>query len=161
MHTNLDIEAVRRAALHLHRVLIQAVRLDYERANGRVGSPTDLWQLVAYDPQFAWLRPLSRWLVAMDDDGPIGQADADEVSASDVIAAAVRGLDQSDVMRSLNHSAAVRGELENVLSDPEWSQRYMQLLQDVPEVVLAHATLQRELQRLPAGSRWDEPALMS
>lgn len=160
MQTSLDIQAVRDAALYLHKVLIQAVRLDYERTNGRVENPTQLWQLVLTDPQFAWLRPLSQWLVTLDDDDePIADDGEPEVTASEAIAAAVRGLDHSAVLDELDHSAAVRGELESLFEDPEWTRPYLQVLQDVPEVVLAHARLQQELQRLP--HRTKEPELLS
>jgi hypothetical protein len=157
VQTNLDIQAVRHAALYLHRVLIQVVRLEYERTHGRIDSPATLWHLAVSDAQFAWLRPLSQWLVELDE---APETDSDnEVSASDVIAAAVRGLDHTDAVRGLEYSAAVRGELETLLSDPEWNQRYMQLLQEVPEVVIAHAKLQNELQRLPGDS--GDAAMMS
>jgi hypothetical protein len=159
VQTNLDIQAVRHAALHLHRVLIEAVRLEYERAHGRVDNPSTLWQLVVYDPQFAWLKPLSQWLVELDEAPQSDSYESPEPTASEVIQAAVRGLDHTKAVQGLEHSAAVRGELESLLSDPQWNEPYLQLLQAVPEVVLAHAKLQHELQRLPGDSR--EPALMS
>jgi hypothetical protein len=159
VQTNLDIQAVRHAALHLHRVLIDAVRLDYERTHGRVDNPSTLWQLVVYDPQFAWLKPLSQFLVELNEAPQSESYEATEITASEVIAAAVRGLDRTNAVRGLEHSAAVRGELESLLSDPQWNEPYTQFLQAVPEVVLAHAQLQHELQRLPGDPR--EPALMS
>jgi hypothetical protein len=159
VQTSLDIQAVRNAALYLHKVLIQAVRLDYERTHGRVENPTHLWQLVLTDPKFAWLRPLSQWLVALDDAPEAEEGEEPEVTAEDAIAAAVRGLDHSPALEKLEHSAAVRGQLESLFSDPDWMQPYLQVLQDVPEVVLAHAKLQQELQRLPSRTR--EPELLS
>jgi hypothetical protein len=156
VQTNHDIQAVRHAALYLHKVLIEAVRLDYERTHGRVDNPTHLWQLVLYDEQFAWLRPLSQWLVTLDDESDLDEAEPEEVSPNDVIAAAVGGLDHTAAMKRLEHSAAVRGELETLFSDPDWTQPYLQVLQDVPEAVLAHARLQQELQRLPANEVGDE-----
>jgi hypothetical protein len=159
VQNNLDIQAVRHAALHLHKVLIEAVRLDYEQAHGRVGHPTHLWQLVLNDQHFAWLRPLSRWLVTLDDEPGLAAAETDEVSPNAVMAAAVGGLDHTAGMRRLERSAAVRGELESLFSDPDWTQPYLQVLQDVPEAVIAHARLQHELQRLPANDASD--ALLS
>jgi hypothetical protein len=156
VQTNHDIQAVRHAALYLHKVLIEAVRLDYERTHGRVENPTHLWQLVLYDEQFAWLRPLSQWLVTLDDESDLDAAEPEEVSANDVIAAAVGGLDHTAAMKRLERSAAVRGELETLFSDPDWTQPYLQVLQEVPEAVLAHARLQQELQRLPANDVGDE-----
>jgi hypothetical protein len=156
VQNNLDIQAVRHAALHLHKVLIQAVRLDYERAHGRVENPTHLWQLVLNAEHFAWLRPLSQWLVTLDDEPDLATAEAGEVSRNDVIAAAVGGLDHTAGVRRLERSAAVRGELESLFTDPDWTQPYFQVLQEVPEAVIAHARLHRELQRLPASEVGDE-----
>src|SRR5688500_17154335 len=64
-HRSQTAEA-RRALLELHRVLLEAVRVEHERENGRVGN-AEMLQLVAYDPRFAWLRPVSELIVALDE----------------------------------------------------------------------------------------------
>lgn len=109
------------AALHLHKVLVEVLRLEHERELGRVENPAELLRLVAYDARFAWVRPLSQLLVAIDD-----QLAADDADA-----------------------AGVREDVERMLSEPAFEREYLERLQSSPELVLAHAVLRRELAVLP------------
>lgn len=63
----LRLAPVREAMLNLHRNLLDAERIAYERLNGRVPGSADVLQLAIHDPWFAWLRPLTALLVAMDE----------------------------------------------------------------------------------------------
>lgn len=63
----LRLGPVREAMLNLHRNLLDAERMAYERLNGRVPGSADVLQLAIHDPWFAWLRPLTALLVAMDE----------------------------------------------------------------------------------------------
>jgi hypothetical protein len=121
----------RRALLELHRVFLEAVRLEHERENGRVGN-AEMLQLVAYDPRFAWLRPLSELIVALD------------------LLQAMPDVTERD-------AAAVRVEIDLLLSRGEagFGERYFGAMQSSPDLVLAHAALQRAIAALPA-SRPDE-----
>jgi len=58
---------VRRGLLGLHKELIIAEQLTYERINGRVGSTGQLLQLVLNDPWFTWLHPLSQLVIRVDE----------------------------------------------------------------------------------------------
>ena len=58
---------VRRGLLGLHKALIVAEQLTYERINGRVGSTGQLLQLVLNDPWFTWLHPLSQLVIRVDE----------------------------------------------------------------------------------------------
>jgi hypothetical protein len=118
--------AARAALLDLHRTLLEAVRLDYERENGRVGN-AEMLRLVAYDPAFAWLRPVSELIVALD-----------ELQA------------MPDVTE--RDAAAVRVEIDTLLSrgGAGFGERYFGALQSSPDLVLAHAALQGAIARLPA-----------
>ncbi len=109
-----------RAAIALHKTLLDAARLEYERVHGRIAAPAELLRLVTRDPWFAWLRPLSQHIVALDD-----ACQTLELSPADAV--------------------AVRRELEAVLGAPDFAPRYLELLQTTPDVVLAHAHLQRQL----------------
>lgn len=62
-----DIEAVRAEALGLHKKLIDAARLRYEARHGAVKNPGEMLRLVAFDPEFAWLRPLTRLILGIDE----------------------------------------------------------------------------------------------
>ena len=58
---------VRGGLLGLHKALILAERVTYERINGRVASTGQLLQLVLDDPWFTWLHPISQLVVSIDD----------------------------------------------------------------------------------------------
>ena len=66
MNPRQDIEAVRAEALGLHKKLIDAARLQYEARHGNV-APGEMLRLVAFDPDFAWLRPLTRLILDIDE----------------------------------------------------------------------------------------------
>jgi hypothetical protein len=119
-----SIEATRKAALGLHKRLIEGQRLAYEREHGRVGTPAEMLKLVAYDPSFAWLRPLSQLVMALD-----------EVLANPEL--------------SESEAAKVRADCERMFIEPGFETPYLALLQKNPDVVVAHAQLQRELATLP------------
>ena len=114
------LETARKAALDLHKVLLDAVRVDYERAHGRIEAPAELLRLVTNDPTFAWLRPLSQLIVAIDDCAEDPDADPRE-------------------------AAALRGELSRLLDSPHFQPQYLDCLQRAPDVVLAHARLRQQL----------------
>lgn len=63
----LRLGPVREAMLNLHRNLLDAERMAYERMHGRVPGSADALQLAIHDPWFAWLRPLTALVVAMDE----------------------------------------------------------------------------------------------
>jgi hypothetical protein len=129
--------AARAALFDLHRTLLEAVRLDYERENGRVGN-AEMLRLVAYDPAFAWLRPVSELIVALD-----------ELQA------------MPDVTE--RDAAAVRVEIDSLLSRGEagFGERYFSALQSSPDLVLAHAALQRAIAELPASRPEDASDLLT
>jgi hypothetical protein len=58
---------MRGSLLGLHKALILAEQVTYERINGRVASNSELLQLVLNDPWFTWLHPLSQLVVRIDD----------------------------------------------------------------------------------------------
>jgi hypothetical protein len=61
------LETVRHALLGLHKTLVDSERVHYEQTMGAIKSPNHFLQLLTSDPWFAWLQPLSRLIVAMDE----------------------------------------------------------------------------------------------
>jgi len=61
------LEQLRGALLNLHKTLVDSERVSYEKATGAIQSPNHFLQLLIVDPWFAWLRPLSQLIVAMDE----------------------------------------------------------------------------------------------
>ena len=55
------------AARVLHKALIDATQRVYEKTHGRITNPYALFTIVANDPAFAWLQPLTRAIVDLED----------------------------------------------------------------------------------------------
>jgi hypothetical protein len=59
MTTIAKLDTLRHALLRLHKTLLDAQRVRYEREHGRVESTGELLDLVLRDASFEWLRVLS------------------------------------------------------------------------------------------------------
>ena len=108
---------LRKALLHLHKILLDWEQSAYERVHGRV-SAAELLKVIVEDPQFAWLRPISELIVRIDTtvetEPPAGAA---EVEALVARAREVTAADET--------------------GSPH-AQRYHAALQEHPDAVFAH-----------------------
>ena len=118
-----DIQDLRHALLELHRTILRAQQIRYEREHGRVESPGALLQLVVQHPDFKWLRALSALIAQLDE-----WADSDDGRRDEEIAAVVRAL------QTLTQPDG---------SNAEFTTRYWPLLEEVPEALVAHVKLWR------------------
>lgn len=119
------LRGVRLALLRLHKALLDAERLRFERDFGRVQDGFAFLQLVVNDPAFAWLRPLSALIVDLDE-----QLDADEPLTSAGI-------------------TRLREEVR-LLTTPEkggseYAHNYDRAMQESPDVLLLHRAVVRAL----------------
>lgn len=103
------------AARTLHKALIDATQREYEKIHGRVSNPYQLFAIVANDPAFAWLQPMTRAIVDVEDlagrkEPPPTEADAKEA----------------------------REKLSRLLKTPgqPFADRYLALVQSSPEVAV-------------------------
>ena len=125
------LKDVRLALLRLHKTLLDAERVSYERGRGSVGGSGEFLQLVINDPWFAWLRPLSEIVVRIDELlEPSEPASESEAQA---------------VLRESNELIRPAG------GGGEFGRRYREALQQSPDVVMAHGELSKLLPR-PRGS---------
>jgi hypothetical protein len=120
---------VRQGLLGLHKALIVAEQLTFERIYGRIDSTGQLLQLVMNDPWFTWLHPLSNLVVRID------ELLDDE-----------RSLTVDDVAVLL---AEVRGLIRPSELGDGFERSYYEALQRAPEVVMAHCEM-KKLLSLPA-----------
>ena len=117
-------DVLRSKLLDLHRELVEAERLGYERVHGRL-SPADLLENLLHHPTFSWLRPLSALIAEADAARDPETAEAD--------ARAWR--------------TAVRTLLTADAEGAEFQRRYAERLQQSPGVVMAHAAVIEALGR--------------
>jgi hypothetical protein len=61
------LTALRDVILRFHKVLMDSERTAYEKVHGKVGSPGQFLNLLLTDAWFAWLRPYSGLVVAIDE----------------------------------------------------------------------------------------------
>jgi hypothetical protein len=116
-----DVSALRTALLELHRVLLEAQRVQAERFGGRMSS-AELLQAATEDLRFSWLGELSTLISALDE--AVAEDDRDGIGTA--VERARRLLDPPD-------------------PDTSFGGRYLRALQDHPEVVFAHRDVGRAL----------------
>jgi hypothetical protein len=112
-----DTSAVRRALIELHRVLLNAQRIQAERFGGRMSS-SELLQAATDDLRFSWLKELSAAIAALDQ----AHAEEDPAGAEAAVARARALLNPPD-------------------AESAFGARYLRALQDDPDVVFAHRDL--------------------
>ncbi len=111
------LQAVSRALIGLHKALLDAERVRYERDRGRIESAGQMLKLAMEDPWFAWLRPMGQLIVQID--GRLAEDAA---------------LPIADVNDYLDRTTALlRGS-----GNPVFEAAYHRLLQEFPDVVVAH-----------------------
>jgi hypothetical protein len=118
---------VRGALLRLHKTLLDAERVRYERTHGRIESGMAFLQLAANDPWFAWMRPIITLIVQID-----------ELLESETPVLAADVFEMRDQARALT------------TADPEGTQaqrEYDDAVQSHPEVLIAHVSVVRVLAR--------------
>lgn len=120
------LQELRAALLELHKAILTAQRIRYEREHGRVQSSGELLQLVVQHPDFKWLRALSALIAQVDEWSEVPEAKRAEADLQAVVRA-LRTLIQPDG------------------TNAEFTNRYWPLLELVPEALVAHVKLWRML----------------
>lgn len=116
------LENARHALLHVHRALLEAERVRYERMHGRVDNSSALLQIILNDAWFAWLRPMSELIVQIDQ-----WLDGEEPTR-----------ERAEIL-----IGQVRDRLRPDEGGVEFQQRYHRLLQEEPAVAVAHAEMRK------------------
>jgi len=121
---------LRTGLLRLHKILLDSEQEAYERDVERITSRGQLLDLVMNDPWFAWLRELSRFIIAIDEFLDAKEPQPDEVGE--------RLLEQA----------------RNLVAPSEWGsatgfpRKYFEAMQRDPGVVLAHRDMMRAFEEL-------------
>ncbi len=121
---------IRRGLLGLHKALIVAEQVTYERINGRVASTGQLLQLVLNDPWFTWLHPLSQLVIRidelLDDDHELTTVEVEHFLSD--VRALIRPSEEGD----------------------GFERSYYEALQRAPDVIFAHAEVKKLLNKAAA-----------
>lgn len=123
---------LRHALLDLHKSLLDAQRIRYEREHGRIQTSQAFLGIVLEHPSFAWLRSMSALIARLD-----------EWMEED-------GAPQEELAGMI---ATLRSLIEAEGKHPAFGTPYWEIVNDVPEVLVAHVKLWRLLE---ASSRRNE-----
>lgn len=119
------LKAVRLSLLRLHKALLDSEREAYEQVHGQIHGQGELFRLVLDDEWFSWLRPVSQFIVQVDEafvaKEPMNVTQADEF------------LSQARIL--------LRPSEEGTASE----QRYYQAIQRDPNIALMNADLSKLL----------------
>ena len=109
------LERIAAATRSLHKALIDATQREFEKTHGRITNPYALFTLVANDPAFAWLQPMTRAIVDVED----------------ILGRMVPPPVEADVVES-------RRQLEQLRKTPgqPFADRYLALIQSDPDIAV-------------------------
>lgn len=62
-----QLRNVRNGMLRLHKALLESEKVAYEYSHGRIPSKGEFFRLVIEDEWFSWLRPISQFIVLVDE----------------------------------------------------------------------------------------------
>lgn len=117
------LQQLRRRLLHLHKILLDMERADYERVSGRVTSG-ELLQLVINHAQFAWLRQISALVVEMDE---------------------MLSTEEPATERDVNNLLEQARGLFSLAADEGFREKYQAALQREADAVMAHSEITKLL----------------
>jgi hypothetical protein len=123
MSTPTFVPELRLNILELHKALLDAQQIRYEREHGRVKSSGELLGLVLEHPAFAWLRQLSALIARLDE-----WVEMREEIGDDDLHAVVNAL--RDLINA-EHRNGTFGKL------------YWEIVDDTPAALVAHVKLWR------------------
>ena len=122
------VDELRHSLLDLHKALLDAQRIRYERDHGRISTSGEFLGLVLEHPAFAWLRTLSALIARFDE--WIEEQAAQFPSADDLPG-------MVDALRSLVEADGTH----EVFSKPYW-----EIVNAEPTVLIEHVKLWRLLE---------------
>jgi len=136
---------IRRGMLRLHKAILTSEKAAYEKEKGPIASPHALLELLMHDPWFGWFRPLSETVVQIDE--MLDSADA--ASAAGQKPGTINPDRTSDKVPSEADAQELLREVRSLLqpaeTGEEFATKYRRILQDDPDIILAHAELSKIL----------------
>ena len=129
------LHELRDPLLNLHKALVDSERIWYEQTIGKILSPHHFLRLLAADPWFVWLHPLSELIVTIDT----------VLEASPAPPATTL----NDLVRQ-SYRLLVPAEKAEDCASQGFALHYFEALQRDPNVVVAHAEVAKVRRTRPA-----------
>lgn len=124
------LQKVRAMLLHLHKALLESERIVYEQTHGRIANRGEFFRLVIGHEDFSWLRPISQFIVQIDE--LLDEKDTIEPDSAAIL------LEKARLMLKPNeHASTPLGE------------HYFYAIQRDPNIALLHAEISQVLRQRP------------
>jgi hypothetical protein len=118
------VDELRHVLLELHKAMIDAQRIRYERDHGRISSSGEFLGLVLEHPEFGWIRELSALIAQLDEWAELSEKESDAELAA-----------ITDKLRSLVQAGG----------NTDFNRKYWELAEATPDVLVSHVKLWRLL----------------
>jgi hypothetical protein len=128
------LQPLRRALLDLHRALLEGERAEVEKERGDRLQAGELLQALLHDPRWAWLRPLGGLVAGIDE--AVFLAGKGEVTVG-----------EPELRAYAAETRRLVGGESPILGD-----RYLELVQLLPDVTVAVGAVRRALDQVDARS---------
>ena len=119
------LRLLRHALLRLHKALLDAERIVYEQIHGRIQSSGEFFRLVLEHEWFSWLRPISKFIVQIDE--------------------ALSSKEQIEMETAIALFRKARELLRPSEDGTLQEQRYYQAIQNNPDIALMHSEVSQLL----------------
>ncbi len=124
------LKEIRPELLRLHKALLDSERIVYEQTHGPIVNSGEFFRLVIGDDAFSWLRPISQFIVQIDELLDMRKKDKIEPESAAIL------LEKARLMIKPNkNSLTPLGE------------NYFQAIQRDPNIALMHADIAQKLRR--------------
>ncbi|HEY9627408.1 MAG TPA: hypothetical protein V6C84_08910 [Coleofasciculaceae cyanobacterium] len=120
-----QLREVRLKLLRLHKALLESERITYEQFYGRISSSGEFFRLVVDHEWFNWLRPISQFIIQIDD--VINAKEPVELQQVEGL------LEQARIM------------LQPVEDGTSLEKRYYRAIQRDPDIAMMHGEISRLL----------------
>jgi hypothetical protein len=129
-HAVTRLKAIRPELLRLHKALLDSERILYEQINGPIANSGEFFRLVIDDEAFSWLRPISQFIVQIDELLDLRKKDSVEPESAAIL------LEKARLMIRPN---------ENALTP--LGERYFRAIQRDPNIAIMHSEIAQKLRQ--------------
>ena len=124
------LKKIRPELLRLHKALLDSERVVYEQKNGPIANSGEFFRLVIDDDAFSWLRPISQFIVQIDELLDLRKKDKVEPESASIL------LEKARLMLKPNKDSLT-----------PLGEHYFQAIQRDPNIALMHADISQKLRK--------------
>ncbi|MEL6492225.1 MAG: hypothetical protein AAFV85_27295 [Cyanobacteria bacterium J06634_6] len=127
------LQQIRPELLKLHKALLYSERSVYEKTHGPIANSGEFFRLVTEDEAFNWLRPISKFIVQIDELLDLRKKETIEPESAAIL------LEKARLMLKPNKDSLT-----------PLGEKYFQAIQRDPNIALMHADIAQKLRESAA-----------